>query len=141
MVGKIKSETNCSEKADYFTSSPDLYSVLKENARKNRKEMTEAEGILWEYLRRSPRPFRFRRQHIIGDYIVDFVCLAANLVVEVDGGYHFTDEQIALDKMRSEYLVAQGFRVIRFTNEQVVGMPDVVVDKIKEAIYTESDNI
>ena len=103
--------------------------------------MTEAESVLWEYLRRWPRPYRFRRQHIIGDYIVDFACLAANLVVEVDGGYHFTDKQTALDEMREEYLTAQGYRVIRFTNEQVVGMPDIVIGKIKEAIYTESENI
>lgn len=141
MVEEFTSETNCSEKADYFTSSPDLYSVLKENARKNRKKMTEAESVLWEYLRRWPRPYRFRRQHIIGDYIVDFACLAANLVVEVDGGYHFTDKQIALDEIRSEYLAAQGFRIVRFSNEQVISEPDIVIDKIKEAIYTESKNI
>lgn len=61
---------------DFKSSSPDIYSLLKENARKNRKRMTEAETVMWERLRQMPRPYSFRRQHIIGDYIVDFVCLS-----------------------------------------------------------------
>ena len=60
---------------EFRTSSPDIYLLLKKNARKNRAKMTEAETILWERLRCYPRPIRFRRQHIIGDYIVDFACL------------------------------------------------------------------
>lgn len=134
-------ENECAEKADYFTSSPDFYALLKEKAREHRKNMTEAERALWECLKRWPRPYRFRRQHIIGDYIADFACLAAHLVIEVDGGYHFTDEQKKLDEMRSEFIARHGFRVIRFTNEQVIGSSDEVVSKIKEAIYLESENL
>ncbi|MDD7420563.1 MAG: endonuclease domain-containing protein [Prevotellaceae bacterium] len=119
----------------FRTSSPDIYLLLKENARKNRANMTEAEKMLWERLRCYPRPLRFRRQHIIGDYIVDFVCLEKMLVVEVDGEYHSTDEQKALDELRTEYLNSVDFSVVRFTNEQVINHINDVVAHIEELIY------
>ena len=122
---------------DFKSSSPDIYLLLKENARKNRKRMTEAETIIWERLRRIPRPFSFRRQHIIGDYIVDFACLSKKLVVEVDGEYHNTDEQMVLDNVRTEFLNRMGFRVVRFANEQVVNSINDVVAQIEELIYDE----
>ena len=120
---------------EFKTSSPDIYLLLKENARKNRANMTEAEKMLWERLRCYPRPLRFRRQHIIGDYIVDFVCLEKMLVVEVDGDYHSTDEQKALDELRTEYLNSVDFSVVRFTNEQVINHINDVVAHIEELIY------
>ena len=120
---------------EFRTSSPDIYLLLKENARKNRANMTEAEKMLWERLRCYPRPLRFRRQHIIGDYIVDFVCLEKMLVVEVDGEYHSTDEQKALDELRIEYLNSVDFSVVRFTNEQVINHINDVVAHIEELIY------
>ena len=120
---------------EFRTSSPDIYLLLKENARKNRANMTEAEKMLWERLRCYPRPLRFRRQHIIGDYIVDFVCLEKMLVVEVDGEYHSTDEQKALDELRTEYLNSVDFSVVRFTNEQVINHINDVVAHIEELIY------
>ena len=120
---------------EFRTSSPDIYLLLKENARKNRANMTEAEKMLWERLRCYPRPLRFRRQHIIGDYIVDFVCLEKMLVVEVDGEYHSTDEQKALDELRTEYLNSVDFSVVRFTNAQVINHINDVVAHIEELIY------
>ena len=120
---------------EFRTSSPDIYLLLKENARKNRANMTEAEKMLWERLRCYPRPLRFRRQHIIGDYIVDFVCLEKMLVVEVDGEYHSTDEQKALDELSAEYLNSVDFSVGRFTNEQVINHINDVVAHIEELIY------
>lgn len=120
---------------EFRTSSPDIYLLLKENARKNRANMTEAEKMLWERLRCYPRPLRFRRQHIIGDYVVDFVCLEKMLVVEVDGEYHSTDEQKALDELRTEYLNSVDFSVVRFTNEQVINHINDVVAHIEELIY------
>ena len=120
---------------EFKTSSPDIYLLLKNNARKNRAKMTEAETMLWERLRCYPRPIRFRRQHIIGDYIVDFACLEKVLVIEVDGGCHATNEQKALDDIRTEYLNKIGFSVIRFTNEQVVNHIDDVLAHIEELIY------
>ena len=120
---------------EFKTSSPDIYLLLKNNARKNRAKMTEAETMLWERLRCYPRPIRFRRQHIIGDYIVDFACLQKMLVIEVDGEHHSTNEQKALDDIRTEYLNKIGFSVIRFTNEQVVNHIDDVLAHIEELIY------
>lgn len=120
---------------EFRTSSPEIYLLLKENARKSRANMTEAEKMLWERLRCYPRPLRFRRQHIIGDYIVDFVCLEKMLVVEVDGEYHSTDEQKALDELRTEYLNSVDFSVVRFTNEQVINHINDVVAHIEELIY------
>ena len=120
---------------EFKTSSPDIYLLLKNNARKNRAKMTEAETMLWERLRCYPRPIRFRRQHIIGAYIVAFACLHKMLVIEVDGEYHSTNEQKALDDIRTEYLNKIGFSVIRFTNEQVVNHIDDVLAHIEELIY------
>ena len=120
---------------EFKTSSPDIYLLLKKNARKNRAKMTEAETMLRERFRCYPRPIRFRRQHIIGDYIVDFACLQKMLVIEVDGEYHSTDEQKALDDVRTEYLNKIGFSVIRFNNEQVVNHIDDVLAHIEELIY------
>ena len=120
---------------DFKSSSPDIYLLLKENARKNRKRMTEAETVMWERLRRMPRPYSFRRQHVIGDYIVDFVCMFKKLVVEVDGEYHYTDEQQVLDNVRTDFLNRMGYSVIRFANEQVVNNTNDVVAQIEELIY------
>ena len=122
---------------EFKTSSPDIYLLLKENARKNRLIMTEAETILWERVRRFTRPFRFRRQHIIGDYIVDFVCLQKMLVIEVDGEYHSTDEQQALDAQRTEFLNKVGFSVVRFSNDQVINEIEDVMAQIRELVFEE----
>lgn len=118
---------------EYKTSSPDWYLLLKENARKNSRKMTEA--CLWEVLRNIPRPYKFRRQHIIGDYIADFACLTKMLIIEIDGGYHTTDEQKHYDEMRTESLERMGFTVIRFTNEEVMSNRQNVIETIKEFIY------
>lgn len=120
---------------EFRTSSPDIYHLLKENARKNRANMTEAEMILWERLIYYPRPIRFRRQHIIGDYIVDFACLEKKLIIEVDGEYHSNDKQKEFDDLRTEYLNRLGFSVVRFTNEQVVNCINDVIAYIEELIY------
>lgn len=106
---------------DYYDmASPDIYPILKDNSRKNRRNMTLAESVLWDCLRTDLSEFRFRRQHIIGDYIVDFVCLSKQLVVEVDGEYHLAEDQMRLDEIRTEYLNSKGFYVLRFTNQQIL---------------------
>ena len=81
--------------------------------------MTEAEKELWNRIKERATGVCWRRQHIIGDYIVDFACLKSKLIIEVDGGYHFTPQQQAEDEMRTAYLQRMGFQVIRFTNEEV----------------------
>ena len=97
--------------------------------RQLRKNITEAECTLWKYLRlRQFEGHKFRRQQPIGKYIVDFVCFEKRLVVEVDGGQH--SEQIDYDLKRSAWLEKQGFRVLRFWDNQVLKE----IEGIKEMI-------
>ena len=104
----------------YRTANPYSYAVLNEHAKEMRSNPTEAESALWEQLKGKKTGFKFRRQHIVGDFIVDFVCLEKHLIIEVDGGYH-NDSQVAEnDKLRSEILELKGYTILRFTNEQVL---------------------
>ena len=111
------------------------YELLKENARKNREQQTEAESLLWENLRKDALNTKFRRQHVVGDYIVDFVDLNSGLVVEVDGAYHATPEKKEADAIRTAYLMKNGFCVLRFTNEEVLYNIDNVLSIIKNALH------
>ena len=114
----------------YNTASPDRYELLKEFAHKNKQFATEAESLLWEHLRAKRLAVKFNRQHIIGDYIVDFVCIEKKLVVEVDGAYHSEYEQVKKDEHRTERLNGMGFNVIRFSNEEILGNIFGVINKI-----------
>lgn len=89
---------------------------------------------MWNILKDNKLGLRFRRQHIILDYIVDFVCLKAKLIVEVDGPYHFMPEQIAADHLRTIHLESKGFKVIRFENYEVEENPSLVADRIFEEL-------
>ena len=114
------------------SADPMLYGVLKEFAKKNRENPTDAEMALWEMLRKKGLDFKFRRQHIIGDCIVDFFCCEKNLCIEIDGGYHNVPSQIKKDKERTLYLEQLGCKELRFTNEEVLANTDAVLDVIKE---------
>ena len=118
----------------YNTADPALYEQLKEHAEEMRKNPTEAESAMWEMLRGKNLDAKFRRQHIIGDYIVDFVCLDKKLVVELDGGYHNDSEQQELDRQRTNFLHSKGFSVLRFTNEEVLGNTDETLTIISNAL-------
>ena len=85
-------------------------------------------------MRREFRGVKFRRQHPIGDYIADFLCLTEKLVVEVDGGYHNDPRQQQEDQWRTEYLQSKGYHVIRFTNEEVDTDVKGVIRRIKEKL-------
>jgi very-short-patch-repair endonuclease len=119
------------KEASFKTVSPDRYGLLKEYARVNRREMTESEELLWNVLRKNIRNYRFRRQHPIGDYIADFVCLPIRLVIEVDGGSHNTPEQQTEDQWRTEFLESRGYRVLRINNEEVAADAKEVLRIIK----------
>ena len=119
------------KEASFKTASPDRYGLLKEYARFNRREMTESEELLWNVLRKNIRNYRFRRQHPIGDYIADFICLPIRLVIEVDGGYHNTPGQQTEDQWRTEFLESRGYRVLRIKNEEVTADIKEVLKKIK----------
>lgn len=96
------------------------WSKFKEFARANRKNPTPAEDIMWQNLRNKKQGVNFRRQHSIGEFIVDFVCLRENLIIEIDGSIHDIQEQKEYDEMRTEYLKIFGFRMIRFSNDEVI---------------------
>ena len=98
-------------------------------ARTLRNNATDAEVLLWGQLRRRQLSgHRFRRQHPIGDYIADFVCLSQRLVIELDGGQH--QERRGRDSIRDHELESQGYRVLRFWNHQVFEELDAVVARI-----------
>lgn len=92
--------------------------------------MTEAELVLWEYLRQHPLGFKFRRQHPLGIYIVDFYCHKLKLVIEVDGSIHDLTAIKAADIERQRQLEMDGLIVIRFTNEEVLKTKEVVIEQI-----------
>ena len=114
----------------YKTASPDRYELLKAFARENRRNQTVAEYFLWQQIKGNRLGAKFLRQHIIYDYIADFVALDQMLIIEVDGGYHCTTEQLEWDAYRTEDLVKFGFKVIRFTNEEVLNNITGVTDSI-----------
>jgi len=109
----------------------------KIKARELRKNLTEAERTLWKYLRlRQFDGNKFRRQQPIGKYIVDFVCFEKKLIVEVDGGQY--NEQVIYDSERNEWLKKQGFRILRFWNNQILKEIDGVEGSIMEALSSYS---
>ncbi len=119
----------------YMTGDPLLAKDLLPHAVEMRKEPTFTEALLWEELRKEKLGVRFRRQHLIGKYIADFVCLEKKLIVEVDGEYHNTPEQQALDTERTLELEQKYFfKVIRFTNDEVKHHISIVLNKIKETL-------
>jgi very-short-patch-repair endonuclease len=102
-----------------------------ERARAMRSEPTQAEKILWQRLRnRQLNNFKFAKQEPFGPYIADFVCRAKNLVVEIDGVTHEKDQELAHDAARRVYLEGQGYRVIRFKNEDNYGDLGPVLETI-----------
>lgn len=103
-----------------------------ENAKRMRKEPTEAEGLLWSRLKGKATGYKFRRQHPIENSIADFVCLDTWLIIEIDGGYHDNPEQQKLDKERDAFLKEIGFTTVRFTNEQVTDNVEKIVKAIKD---------
>ncbi|WP_299244329.1 vitamin B12 dependent-methionine synthase activation domain-containing protein [uncultured Aquimarina sp.] len=117
------------------TADPVLYGLMKEHAGRMRNQPTEAESFLWKALSgKNLNGYKFRRQHIIGSYIADFICLKENLIIEIDGSIHQLPENKSSDKERTEWLEKEGYKVIRFTNKQVINEIDFVLDEILETI-------
>ena len=116
---------------DLKWAAPGRYEVLKELARKNRLWPTLAETVLWEQIRGNALGTKFFRQYIIADYIVDFVSLQHNLVIEVDGAYHSELEQPEYDEYRTFRLERLGFHVIRFSNEEIINSIGNVIKTIQ----------
>ncbi len=112
---------------------------FQERARDLRHNPTNGEQLLWSKLRAHRMDGRkFRRQHVIGSYIVDFVCLKARLIIEVDGDSHFEDGREAADAQRDAYLASRGFKVLRFGNNNVLTNISGVAGAIAEELESRS---
>ena len=106
---------------------------LKPYWREFRKNMTDAERRVWSKLRlKQLEGCQFYRQRIIGEYIVDFYCPKAKIVIEVDGSQHFSDGMVEADKARDKYILNRGLKVLRFTDTEVLKNIDGVTGKILE---------
>ena len=108
---------------------------LKQASRDLRNNMTDAEKLLWSRLRNKQiLGLQFYRQKPLLNFIVDFYCPAANVVIECDGGQHFTDEGLEADRVRDEALAQLGLKVLRFDNGQIDGVVEVVFEFISQKI-------
>ena len=136
-MGEINSNhvgTGGLKQRSYATSDPKMWNTLKERAREHRNNPTEAEEILWKAIRNNQLGCKFRRQQAIHVYIADFVCLDLKLIIEVDGGYHEEENQRYIDEQRTHDLNALGYRVVRFTNEEVLENLSNVIKKLQSYI-------
>ena len=119
-----------------------IHPAIRQFARELRKPQTPAETTLWNLLRNRNLKYKFRRQHPIDFFIIDFYCAEAKLLIEIDGSSHLEKEQQGYDQARTEYLEARGYKVIRFTNDNVRYNIHAVVTAIMEEVEkrTEKDN-
>ncbi|WP_339811865.1 leucine--tRNA ligase, partial [Zunongwangia profunda] len=130
-------------KPGYMTGGNNSH-LLIEKAKENRNNPTEAEAALWSQLsNKQLEGYKFRQQHLIGDFIVDFVCLSKKLVIEVDGGIH--KETKEYDEERTKILADRGFEVLRFKNEEVLGDIDAVLEQVSNNLaqlkdYSDQEN-
>ncbi len=114
------------------SSNPALYKELSDRAKKMRANPTKAEEVLWDKLRNKKLGIKFRQQHIINKFIVDFCSIEKALIIEVDGQIH--ENQKEADDNRTKILKKEGYRVIRFTNDEIYNDVDTIVLKIKNEI-------
>jgi len=120
--------------------SHDAARNIRRLAKEGRKTPTDAEARLWRHLRdRRLNGHKFKRQHKIVRYIVDFVCLERNLIVELDGGQHNFPDQAAQDAERTATLNRFGYRVLRFWNTDALQETESVLETILEALENQSD--
>ena len=119
--------------------SPTISAFRRRTAKRLRETTTGAEDLLWRRLRRFPvSGTHFRRQVPIGPYVADFACMAARLIIEVDGSQHGRDDLRKRDEERTHWLEAEGYRVIRFWNNDLTANMDGVLEAIYAAIYGSS---
>jgi len=116
----------------YVTADLQNYKFLKEIRQCLKDKPTDAEKLIWEYLRNKKTGYKIRRQHVIDNFVVDFVCLLKKVVIEIDGEIHL--QQKENDTLRTNTLNEKGYKVIRFTNKEVFADPEIVTMKIKEVL-------
>jgi len=110
--------------------------ILFHRRKELRNKSTSEEILLWLQLKNSKTGFKFRRQHSIGGYIVDFYCPAKKLVIEIDGPQHLRQENKEYDKVRNSYFKGLNIKVIRFTNKDVSTETHAVINRIKSELTT-----
>ncbi|MEK7718583.1 MAG: endonuclease domain-containing protein [Bacteroidota bacterium] len=116
----------------YITANPYTYHFIKEIRDRLKEQPTKEENLLWLFLRNKKTGYKIRRQHIIDNFITDFVCIGKKLVIEIDGKIHL--KQKDYDRHRTMQLNELGFEVIRFTNEEVLENPELVANRIREIL-------
>lgn len=131
-VGEVK-------KPGYNTANPNTYKYIKEIRTELKNKPTPAEMIMWEHLRNKKTGHKIRRQHVIHNFIPDFVCLRKRTVIEIDGKIHL--QQKEYDDFRTGILNILGYDVIRFTNEEVIADPAKVTAQIKVILDAKPDCI
>ena len=121
------------DRSMFYNASPEIF----ERAKELRENMTPAENVLWAELnRRKIKGYRFKPQHPINRFIVDFYCHKAKVVIEIDGEVHELEEQVQRDQGRSSELEAFGLKVLRFSNQDVFENLEEVVKKINNSLQT-----
>ena len=116
----------------FFTRSSET-----EKRKKLRNELSRAEAVLWREIRGEKLAgYKFRRQHSVGPFVMDFYCPERKLAVEVDGDSHFLEGKELYDKEREEYINSFGIKILRFTNSEVFKSLESVVEKIRELFRT-----
>ena len=118
-----------------------IHPIIRQFARELRQPQTPAEATLWRHLRNRNLKFKFRRQHPIDFFIIDFYCAEAKLLIEIDGESHFATEQMEYDQARTEYLEELGYKVIRFTNNDVRYNINEVVSEIIRVVEKKLETI
>jgi very-short-patch-repair endonuclease len=115
-----------------------IFPTVLQNARELRHPQTSVEAILWRHLRNRNLVYKFRRQHPIDRFIIDFYCAAAKLCIKIDGDSHTKREQLEYDAARTEFLQELGYKVIRFSNSdaryQINSIVDEIIKQVEERI-------
>lgn len=108
--------------------------------RKLRQQPTRAEAFLWFHLRNKKLlGYKFRRQHGVGRYVLDFFCAKLMLGIEVDGATHLDPAKKEHDEVRQRWIEAQGVRIVRFTDNEILADPDAVLEKLRQLILSSPD--
>lgn len=120
---------------------PPTPELLKQRARVLRARSTDPESLLWNLLRNRQLGVKFRRQHPIPPYILDFYCVESQICIEADGSQHYTLEGRMRDAIRTAYLEERWIRVIRFTNWEVLQETEAVIATIWDAVHPRPDKV
>lgn len=121
---------NAQQPSMFYGATP----ITFERAKKLRKNLTNEERLVWEFLKSRPQSFKFRKQHPIGFYIADFYCHALKLVIEIDGEYHLNPDQKNDDILREKQMSEWNITTLRFTNDRVSSQFDIVKAEILKFI-------